>query len=196
MQVDIVGGTTLSEQPSEQPASPTPSAETGQVRQSTMFTFAVYSAAVGMILLIVSFVLDVYYNERAMSQDSLRGMYDLAKAVLYCGTFGWIATILAVALVIKGFIAIGSKASMSLLRSVDLRTALMMTVIAFVLLVVAAAAVVTMIELQEHLDDTVYDIVTRMYVYFGSLATAVEGALVLIVVDGLRRAQNGLSVSQ
>ena len=198
MQANMDDGTTHSEQPSEQPASATSGAEADLGRRTTMFVIATYGAAIGVILLIVSFILNVYYNELLMSPgiDRYRTLFDIARASHYCGAFGWIAIIISVALAMKGFIAIGLKSSTSIVRSVDLKTALTVTILVLAFLAVAAAASIALYEFQDDLGDTAGEIVTRMYAYFGRLAIAAEGALVLIVVDGLRRAYDGLPTSQ
>ena len=198
--VNVGPGGPVPEQPSETSPPAAPAAEAGSGRRSIALILATYSAMAGVILLIVSFILYVYYYERMMnpggSIDSLRRLFDILKVSSYCESFGWIAVILAVALTLREFIAIGFRSSVSLLRSVDTKTALTVTIIVLVFLLAGAIALVLSYEFSEHLGDDTSEIVSRVFFYTIDVAVIAESVLVMTVVDSLRRAPATPPISQ
>ena len=186
---------------SPKPSTPaTPVVDDGSGKRSITLILATWSAAVGVILAIISFILYVYYYERWMnlgdSMDTLRRLLDILRISNYCGSFGWIAVILAVALTLKEFIAIGFKSSVSALKTVDTKSAFTMIIIVLVFLLVGAAALIVNYELSEHLNDDTSEVVSRMFLYTTDLAVIAESVLVLTVVDSLRRAPATPSASR
>ena len=186
---------------SPKPSTPaTPAADDGSAKRSITLILATWSAAIGVILAIISFILYVYYYERMMnpgdSMDTFRRLLDILRISNYCGSFGWIAVILAVALTLKEFIAIGFKSSISALKTVDTKSTFTMIIIVLVFLLVGAVALIVNYELSEHLNDNTIDIVSRMFLYTTDLAVIAESVLVLTVIDGLRRAPATPSASR
>ena len=170
----------------------TPATDDGSGRRSITLILATWSAAIGVILAIISFILYVYYYEGMMnpgdSADAVRRLLDILRISNYCGSFGWIAVILAVALTLKEFIAIGFKSSITALKTVDTKSTFTMIIIVLVFLLVGAAALIVNYELSDHLNGNTTEIVSRMFLYTMDLAVIVESVLVLTVVDSLRRA--------
>lgn len=182
-------------QPSQHPSfTPLAPAEKGlrTGAGSREFTIATWLAATGLLLTLISMVLYVYYYESIWNHDfdydSFRRRYDIMRASMYTGAFGWIIVVSAVVLAVKGLVAQGWKSASSTLKAVNPRLLLMML---FVILAVLSFAAIVMVATYEFGDEMDYDmarILSRLYLYSTLSMPVLESALVLMVMKSLRRA--------
>ena len=181
-----------SQGPSESPTQAPPAVETGRGEPSTVLTVATIGATIAVILSITSFILYIYYYERITSPgesiESFGRLYDILKVSFYCESFAWIAVVTAVILTIKGLVACGLKTSIALLKSLDVQAVLMTAIALLIVLVAATVALILAYEFSEHLNEDGDEIVSRIFAYGTDIAAIIESWLVLIVVDGLRKA--------
>ncbi len=176
------------------PRSPPPPAMVKAVDRSgnpSKFTLATLAAAIGVALGVVSFVLYLYYYEGVMNLnrdfESLRSLHDVAMMSMYAGSIGWIAVISGVALAIKGLMDRGFESASAVLRKVDLMRVLWLLILVLAIAMVSTAVMVMMYEFDIGYD--VSRVLSRIYTYMSHLATVVEGVVVLVVVNSLRKAE-------
>ena len=157
------------------------------------FALATLATAIGIALGVVSFVLYLYYYEGVMNlnrdYESLIRLHDVAMISMYAGSIGWIAVISGVALAIKGLMGRGFESASATLRKVDLKSVLWLLVLLLVVLMVLTAVMILMDEFGSDIGYDVLRVLSRMYLYMSHLATVVEGVVVLVVVNSLRKAE-------
>ena len=155
-------------------------------------TYATYSAAAGVLLAAVSFVSFAIYYEHLLNPDwsanSFRTYYDLNRISAYTWSFSWIAVIVGVILAIKGLAACGWDSATAILRRVDLRTVLTLLLAVLVLLLLAALVMIVSGEFGDGLDYDALRIVWRINTYLTQSVTVVEGFIIFVAVNSLRRA--------
>lgn len=157
------------------------------------FALATLATAIGIALGVVSFVLYIYYYEGVMNlnrdYESLIRLHDVVMISMYAGSIGWIAVISGVALAIKGLMGRGFESASATLRKVDLKSVLWLLVLLLVVLMVSTAVMILMDEFGSDLGYDASRLLSRMYMYVSHLATVVEGVVVLVVVNSLRKAE-------
>ena len=182
------------------PWSPPPPPDTTAkpvVRSSSPseFALATLAAAIGIALGVVSFVLYLYYYESVMSRgisrdyESLINLHDVAMISIYSGSIGGIAVISGVALAIKGLMGRGFESASATLRKVDLKSVLWLLILVLVVLMLSTAVMILMGEFGSDLGYDASMLLTRMYTYMSRIAAVVEGVVVLVVVNSLRKAE-------
>lgn len=182
------------EPPSSQPPDYAPLAEGGgRHGQTSTFAMATYAAVIGLALIVTGFLLYAYYYERILSQtwdyDDMRNLSNLIKISNYASTFGWIIVTSGVALAIKGLLDRGFESASAVLRKVDLKSVLRLVILLLVVMMVSAVAMVVMYESGSDIGYDVSRILSRMYMYLMSVSSVVEGVVVLVVVNSLRKAE-------
>lgn len=180
------------------PWSPTPPPATmakpvDRSGRPSEFALATLATAIGIALGVVSFVLYIYYYEGVMNlnrdYESLIRLHDVVMISMYAGSIGWIAVISGVALAIKGLMGRGFESASATLRKVDLKSVLWLLVLLLVVLMVSTAVMILMDEFGSDLGYDASRLLSRMYMYVSHLATVVEGVVVLVVVNSLRKAE-------
>lgn len=180
------------------PWSPTPPPDTvaepvDRSSSPSEFALATLAVAIGVAFGVVSLVSYIYYYEGVMSlnrdYESLIRLHDVAMISTYAGSIGWIAVISGVVLAIKGLMGRGFESASAILRKVDLKSVLWLLILELVILMVTTAVIILMDEFGSDLGYEVSRVLSRMYIYMSHLATIVEGVVVLVVVNSLRKAE-------
>lgn len=161
-------------------------------RGLSFLNIAAFAAATGVALLIISFLLYVYYHERMMNPsgglETLISLYDLAKASMYIGSFGWVGVAAGIVLGFWGLMNHGFQTTMSLAKKLDMKTLLKLAVI--ILVFHSLKAILMLLFYEGDFGNEASEWLLRLHLYTSHLAVISEGFIVLYLLNRLSKAES------
>ncbi|HIH01994.1 TPA: zinc ribbon domain-containing protein [Thermoplasmata archaeon] len=156
---------------------------------------AIIAVAIGAMLTVLGFALNVYYYERILSPDrdfnEIMDLFDIAVYSMYARFTGVVVALVGAILVIQAMMTAGLASASAALRQIPLRNLLLLLVVITSLLALMTMVMVYVYEAEPDLSESSARLVSRITIYLPQTAVVLGVFGLLFVTMFLRNASLG-----